>query len=229
MGRVLLLCVCAWAATGCGVKLAYNNIDRLAGWSADDYLKLDDAQEAFFKAELAAVLYWHRTTELPIYSRSLRQLDVALADGATIEEMFAFRQEAEGWWDRILEATLPLTSQLMYSATDAQLDRFTTEFAKDTQKYIKPYEKLSADVRRERWAKELRENVETFTGRLNNDQRQRARSVQRALGSGRSQLGRISGALRRGARGARARAQRIRGVFAGVSRNDIQPRAFLRR
>jgi hypothetical protein len=173
VGRALLLCVCAWAATGCGVKLAYNNIDRLAVWSADDYLELDDAQEAFFKAELAAVLYWHRTTELPIYSRSLRQLDVALADGATIEEMFAFRHEAEGWWDRILEATLPLTSQLMYSATDAQLDRFTTQFAKDTQKYIKPYEKLAADARRERWAKELRESVETFTGRLNNDQRQR--------------------------------------------------------
>ncbi len=168
---MLLLLACAWGATGCGVKLAYNNVDRLVRWSADDYLNLDAAQQTYFNAELDAVLYWHRTTELPVYARTVRQLDVALADGATVEEMFVFRQEVEAWWQRILEASLPLSTQLMYSATDAQLDRFKAEFEKDTLKYIKPYEKLSVDARREKWARELRENFETVTGRLNDDQR----------------------------------------------------------
>jgi hypothetical protein len=170
--RLLLLLTCLWAMTGCGVKLAYNNLDRLARWSADDYLDLDPAQETYFKSELAAVLYWHRTTELPVYARALRQLDLALTDGATVEEMFSFGEEIEAWWQRILEATLPLSTQLMYSASDVQLDRFTAQVDKDTLKYIKPYEKLSVDARRERWAREVRDNFETFTGRLNNDQRQ---------------------------------------------------------
>lgn len=167
-----MLLACAWGATGCGVKLAYNNLDRLARWSADDYLNLDAAQETFFNAELDVVLYWHRTTELPVYARTVRKLDVALADGATVEEMFVFRQEIEGWWRRILEASLPLMSQLMYSATDAQLDRFTGQVDKDALKYIKPYEKLSVDARRERWAREVRDGFESFTGRLSNAQRQ---------------------------------------------------------
>ena len=170
--RVLLLLACAWGATGCGVKLAYNNLDRLLRWSIDDYLNLDAAQEAYFRSQVDVFLYWHRTTELPVYAQGLRELDVALADGATIEEMFFVREEVDAWWRRILEASLPLSTQLMYSATDAQLDRFSAQFEKDTLKYIKPYEKLSVDARRERWARELRENFENFTGRLGDEQRQ---------------------------------------------------------
>jgi len=48
----LLLIGCAVSVTGCGVKLAYNNLDRFIRWSMDDYMDLDAKQDAFFKAEL---------------------------------------------------------------------------------------------------------------------------------------------------------------------------------
>ncbi len=162
----------AASITGCGVKLAYNNLDRLIKWSMDDYMDLDPGQDAFFKAELASVLYWHRTTQLPIYARAIRQLDVELADGATVEELFVFRTEVEDWWRQTLTASLPMSTQLMYSATDPQLDQFSVQYDKDIKKYIKPYAKLSPDERRERWAREFREYFEFFSGRLNNDQKQ---------------------------------------------------------
>lgn len=165
-----LVVACA-ASAGCGVKLGYNNLDRLIKWSMDDYMELDPNQEAFFKAELAAVLYWHRTTQLPIYAGAVRDLDGELADGATVEEMFVFGQEVETWWDRILTASLPLSTQLMYSATDEQLDQFAVQYAKDIRKYVKPYAKLTPDERREKWAREFREYFEFFSGNLNNDQR----------------------------------------------------------
>ncbi len=166
-----LVLVCVTSVTGCGVKLAYNNLDRLIKWSMDDYMELDPSQEAFFKAELASVLYWHRTTQLPIYAHAIRELDGELANGATVEELFVFRQEVEGWWDRILTASLPLSSQLMYSATDEQLDQFSVQYAKDIRKYVKPYEKLTPDERREKWAREFRDYFEFFSGNLNNDQK----------------------------------------------------------
>ena len=168
----LLLIGCAVSVTGCGVKLAYNNLDRFIRWSMDDYMDLDAKQDAFFKAELASMLYWHRTTQLPTYARAIRDLDGQLADGATVEDLFVLRQEVEGWWDRILTQTLPMSTQLMYSATDEQLDQFTVQYAKDIRKYVKPYAKLTPEERRERWAKEFREYFEFFSGNLNNEQKQ---------------------------------------------------------
>ncbi len=168
---VVLLLTLMLAATGCGVKTAYNNMDRLIRWSFDDYMKLDSAQEAYFRGELDVVLYWHRTTQLPIYATAFRQLDTALADGATVEELFVVRNEVESWWDQILEASLPLSTRLMYSATDAQLDQFALQYEKDVQKYVKPYEKLTTEARRERWARDFRDYFEYFT-RLNKDQKQ---------------------------------------------------------
>jgi Family of unknown function (DUF6279) len=138
----------------------------------DDYMDLDPAQEAFFDAQLDVLLYWHRTTQLPIYAGALRELDGTLANGATVEELFVFRDQLDTWWTRILEAGMPLATELMYSASDAQLDQFSEQYLKDTRKYVRPYQKLSPDERRSRWAKEYREGMEYFTGRLNPAQKQ---------------------------------------------------------
>jgi hypothetical protein len=170
--RIIIVLVCAWTAAGCGVKLGYNNLDRLVRWSVDDYMALDPLQEAYFRTQLDTLLYWHRTSELPVYAREIRKLDAALADGATVEELFVFRAEVETWWQRILETSLPLATQLMYSATDAQLDRFALQFEKDVVKYTKPYTKLSPAERRQRWARDFRDYFEYLTGNLSNEQKQ---------------------------------------------------------
>ncbi len=166
---VVLLVACT---TGCGVKVAYNNLDRFVRWSADDYLKMDPAQDAYFRAELQSVLYWHRTTQLPAYARAIRHLDTELADGASVEELTAFSDDVEAWWRKILEASLPLSTQLLYSATDAQLDQFATQYDKDVKKYVKPYEKLTPAARQERWARDFRDYFEWFVGRVNAEQKQ---------------------------------------------------------
>jgi Family of unknown function (DUF6279) len=170
-GRIAAVLTLAWAASGCGVKFAYNNLDRFAHWTMDDYMSLDAAQQAYFDAQLDVLLYWHRTTQLPIYARALREGDRALADGASVEEMFVLRDDLEQSWDVIQEAALPMLSELLYSATEAQLDQFAAQYGKDTEKYIRPYLKLSPEKRRARWAREYREGMEYFTGRLSSEQR----------------------------------------------------------
>lgn len=169
--RALLLIGFAWALSGCGVKVFYNNLDRFAHWSMDDYMDLDPAQERFFDAQLDVLLYWHRTTQLPVYAKTLLELDASLADGASVEELFVFRGHVEDWWKQIQEAGLPMATELLYSATDDQLDQFSEQFEKDTQKWVKPYRKLSLDERRERWAKEYRDGMEYFVGNFTNEQK----------------------------------------------------------
>lgn len=171
VGRLLLCVGLVWGLSGCGVKLFYNNVDRLAHWTMDDYMELDPAQQAFFDAQLDVLLYWHRTTQLPVYAKTLLEFDNSVADGASVEEMFVLRGDVEDWWKAIQEAGMPAAAELMYSATDAQLDQFSEQTEKDTQKYVKPYIKLTLDERRERWAKEYREGMEYFLGRLTSDQK----------------------------------------------------------
>ena len=166
-----LLLAVVLSTTGCGVKMAYNNVDRLIKWSMNDYMKLDPAQEAYFQSELDALLYWHRTTQLPVYAKAVREFDAEIANGATVEDLFVFNKEVEGWWNQVLEASMPLSTELMYSATDAQLDQFAVQYEKDIRKYIKPYEKLTPEARRARWARDFRDYFEYFT-RLNNEQKQ---------------------------------------------------------
>jgi hypothetical protein len=170
--RVALISMLAWAAAGCGVKFAYNNLDRFAHWTMDDYMSLDDEQQAYFDAQLDVLLYWHRTTQLPVYAQALRAADRSLADGASVEEMFVLRDDVEQWWRAIQEAALPMLSELLYSASEAQLEQFAAQYDKDTRKYIKPYVKLSLDRRQARWAKEYREGMEYFVGRLSKQQRE---------------------------------------------------------
>jgi len=161
---------------GCGIKSAYNNLDRFVRWSADDYMELDPQQDAYFKAELKSVLYWHRTTQLPIYAKALRELDADFANGPSMEEMTVFTEEVDGWWRNILEATLPLGSQLLYSASDAQIDQFAAQYERDVKKYVKPYAKMTPEERRERWARDFQDYFEVFAGHLNNEQRDMIRA-----------------------------------------------------
>jgi len=46
--------------TGCSSKLAYNNLDWLIYWYMDDYVELNDSQEAIFDIKLEGWIDWHR-------------------------------------------------------------------------------------------------------------------------------------------------------------------------
>ena len=57
--------------SGCGVKLAYNNADRLARWWVSDYIDMTRDQRDYFDASTSEIMFWHRTTQLAIYRQGL--------------------------------------------------------------------------------------------------------------------------------------------------------------
>ena len=85
--RATLLCAVVLAASGCSIKLMYNNADRLARWAANDYIQMDDQQQAYFDAEVRAVHYWHRTRELPLYADYLDSLSSNMKNGVSEAEV----------------------------------------------------------------------------------------------------------------------------------------------
>ena len=53
------------------VRMGYANGPALALWWLDGYLDLDDAQEAEARPLLQEWFAWHRSTQLPQYTRWL--------------------------------------------------------------------------------------------------------------------------------------------------------------
>jgi len=165
---------------GCGVKTAYNNLDRLIAWSVDDFISMDARQEQYFRSELEVLLHWHRTTQLPVYAQGLERIDREVARGLDLEDLLALEEMLSTWGRTLIEAGMPMSAELLYSLDDAQIEALAVAFEKNNDKWLKPYRNLDLGRRRLRWAEEFRDALENFVGRLTPAQRE---LVARASGS----------------------------------------------
>ena len=73
----LLLAVCLVA---CSTSFAYNRLDWLIVWYANDYVDLSREQKGFLKARLEPVLEWHRHEELLTCIDLLDRIEKDLAE-----------------------------------------------------------------------------------------------------------------------------------------------------
>jgi len=169
--RAVVLAALALVSSGCGVKTIYNHMDRLILWGVDDLVTLDQTQERYLKSEVDAVLYWHRTTQLPLYARGLERVADQLDRGASLEDLLATEEMVNGWADAIGEQTNPVAAELLYSMKDAQLTELAAGLDANNEKWLKPYRDMNAQERAEKWTKEYVDLLENFTPRLNANER----------------------------------------------------------
>ncbi len=64
LGAALLLAACST-----GVRLGYNYADALLAYSIDGYVGLTPEQDQFVKERAAALMAWHRATQLRDYAQ----------------------------------------------------------------------------------------------------------------------------------------------------------------
>lgn len=178
MRRQLLLALLIPALlSGCGVKLAYNNLDRIIPWVADDYIEFDDIQEEYFRAELASVLYWHRISELPEYAAALRRFDADVSDGLTMEELLTMETQVLDASHRMRARFVPMSAEILYSTTPQQLADIKRRFDRTNAKYLKPLRDLDIDGERERWRSDFQDGFEFFVGRASSAQAERIAQI----------------------------------------------------
>jgi hypothetical protein len=167
---LLMLCLC-FGSTGCGIKLLYNNLDRMILWDLDDYVELNDEQMAYLRAELDVVLYWHRTTQLPEYAVLLRDVDSAVAKGLTREHMAVFEERMIGYGEAMLGEFVPLMAEILYDLSPEQAADLARRSEKVNQKYLKEVDGLTQEERQKRWAKDFRDAYGMFVGKVTKEQR----------------------------------------------------------
>ncbi len=169
--RLLAALAVAVFASGCGVKSAYNNLDRLIAWGAKDFVDFDKTQMAYMRGELDSLLYWHRTTQLPLYAAGLRELEYDVRRGLDREALLEMEGRSRAWGETLIDASLPMVCELLYSLSDAQIEELEQGFADDNREWLEDYEGLDADARRKKWSEEFGDTFEFFSGRLTEPQR----------------------------------------------------------
>ena len=165
--QVVAFCLLAVSAlSGCSVKLAYNNLDRLTRWAVNDYVNLNDNQRVYFDGAVADLLYWHRTEHLPRYASFLDAMQTSLADGTDERELQAMVNAILGWAEEIEARSLPIAVELMSSLSDEQVSLLARRLEAANTELVEPEAGRTVEEAQSNWADEFADRFSRFSGRL---------------------------------------------------------------
>jgi hypothetical protein len=113
---------------GCSmVEFGYHQLDWLMLQRIEQWVHLDGPQRQQLEDDIADLIDWHCTTQLPEYSQFLADVKQNFEGGAiTAGRVEAHSERLEGYWYALLERSLSGASHLLSSLSDrqiAQLDR----------------------------------------------------------------------------------------------------------
>ena len=169
----------AWAGVAClllstlsacsGTRLLYNNLDWLAFEALDERFDVRADQVERVKGRLDALHEWHRTTQLPAYRQSLRELAARYADGLTAADLAWLEQRLERHRLALVERTVPELASFLADLDRAQLARYGKFWAAELEEAEEPL-KLSPEQRLARRVEAFLERIEPWTGDLDGTQ-----------------------------------------------------------
>jgi len=158
-------------------KLAYNHADRLIENQIDDYVTLDAAQKARFKAEFQPLWQWHRHTQLPEYATALRSLaDDVVAGRVDRARLTATQEQTQEWGRRVIERMQPNYVSIVSTLRDTQVAEVAAHLREEidnAERDLEEVEARSAEQRLKRRSESMIKTVEKWTGRLDSAQQAR--------------------------------------------------------
>lgn len=165
---MLLLC-------GCSSKLAYNNLDWLIYWYMDDYVELNDQQEAIFDKRLEQWIDWHRSEEMPRYIAHLKAVrNDIVSDTLTEERLLAHYEKATDHWQRLRAEITPELASMAERLTDDQVIRLFAALEKDnkeSEESINEIDEKTPEERAEQRLEDLQEDMSSRIGSLTDEQK----------------------------------------------------------
>ncbi len=169
--QLVLALLVLTSASGCSIKMLYNNADRFARWAVNDYIQMTDEQEAYFTAEVDAIHYWHRTKELPLYADYLDSLPTTIDNGVDEAEVQAVFDTFYSWWEVFEAKAMPMVTEMLLSLTDEQVARLPEKLEKDNAEFAEDEFDRPLDEVQAEWRKEYADTLSRFSGRLTKEQK----------------------------------------------------------
>jgi hypothetical protein len=170
--RLALICLVLTSTACSSTAFIYNRLDFILPWYIDDYAELDREQEAYLDELLTPFLAWHRAQELPLYVKTLEQIEASLDQPATTEGLIDLSKEFERAWFRIEDNALDWLLDLGGQLSDEQMASFVEGLWEEQEKYEKKYLKRSDEEFYEDTLENFLDNASDYIGRLSPEQRQ---------------------------------------------------------
>lgn len=173
------LCACvavvALAACSAGMRLGYNNADTLLLFSLNSYVPLTAEQEQLVRERTAALVSWHRSTQLRDYAQLVEQARGKLAGPVTAQDVIGFTEAANARMATVGERAAPELARLALTLTPEQIDKVQRKFAGDAAKarreQVKAAGNGSGDGRIDERLKKQVERTEYWLGSVTPAQR----------------------------------------------------------
>lgn len=182
IGRALRLAAIAAAAllaASCSLTrlaysnaaFAYSNATPVLTWIVGDYVDLSGPQREFVRERLTRVFAWHRADELPEYRRFLETVLRQAEDNITVDEARADYRDLRARYSRLLERVVPDIAEFLVQLDAEQAAQMERRFAEANRRIVKEYTRGTAAEHLERRVKRYVDNLEEFTGPLDDAQR----------------------------------------------------------
>ncbi|MEM7292064.1 MAG: DUF6279 family lipoprotein [Pseudomonadota bacterium] len=105
-------------------QLVYNNANWLVQNQIDNYFALSGEQESTIELQTNRFFAWHRTQELPVYSKIIDDFSTQFSDHLTEEEVNRAIADVFEARTRIVRRSLQPASEFLSTLTPQQIDHF---------------------------------------------------------------------------------------------------------
>jgi hypothetical protein len=164
--RLALLAVVVLAAAACStIRFGYNNADIVIVHTLSRYVTLTSEQEQVVRERMAAVLAWHRGTQLTDYAAFVQRARVSIDGNVTAGEVLEFNEGLNARLAALGEHIAPDAAALAATLTPEQIDQIERKLSGDNAKARKESAqelKQAVDERIKKYA----ERAEFWFGRL---------------------------------------------------------------
>ena len=169
--RLLLVLVLLNLLGSCSTaRLGYSNADTLAYWWLDGYVDFSSAQKAKVKQDIAQLLSWHRTTQLPLYVQALTQMQSKLAANPSPIELEASFQQVEQFSQSVLLKALPELTDFALAMDASQKAHLARKFEKNNEDFRDKYLDLTPEKQAKARFKKVVKQADDWLGSVSRTQ-----------------------------------------------------------
>lgn len=164
------------AVAGCAsVKFGYNRLDWIASWQLGRFVDLDPEQEKLFGQRFKVFWSWHRTTQLSLYVKDLRELAGRIDQPLAAAEVEQYLDLSQDHAARVLQEIVPDTARVLRTFDDAQVGELLANMAEKRRDRAEESADMTAEELREEAREQMARSLKRWIGPLTRDQQRRIR------------------------------------------------------
>lgn len=170
-GRLLFVLMLLNLLGSCSTaRLGYSNADTIVYWWLDAYVDFRSSQKAKVKQDVAQLLSWHRSTQLPQYVQALTQMQSLLVANPGTAEIAATFRQVEQLSQVILLKAVPELTDFVLTMDESQKAHLARKFEKNNESFRDKYIDLAPEKQFKERRKKIMKQTDEWLGSVNREQ-----------------------------------------------------------